>query len=144
MYTVEYQYRLAYRPLFYEINGKPTLTEPRPAIPVTLHHGLLKLQIIALIDSGSTYSLFDYQIGKELGIEVQAGRLQRLSSLGGVVLGYAHRIELKVADDWRFATEVLFSDDAIPRNLLGHYGFIEHAAVGLLGKTGQIYLRPDS
>jgi hypothetical protein len=144
MYTVEYQYRFAYRPLFYEIDGRPTLTEPRPAISVTLHHGLFKLQAIALIDSGSTYSLFDYQIGKELGIDVRAGRLQRLSSLGGLVLGYAHLVELEVAEGWRFATEVLFSDDAIPRNLLGHHGFIEHVAVGLQGKTGQIYLRPEN
>ncbi len=64
MYTVEYQYLFAYRPLFYELAGKPMLSEPRPAIHVTLHSGLLKLQTIAQIDSGSTYSLFDYQIGK--------------------------------------------------------------------------------
>lgn len=125
------------------MDGRPTLTEPRPVIPVTLHHGLLKLQTIALIDSGSTYSLFDYQIGKELGIDVRAGRLQRLSSLGGLVLGYAHRLELEIAEDWRFATEVLISDEAIPRNLLDHHGFIEHVAVGLQGKTGQIYLQPE-
>ena len=60
------------------------------------------------------------------------------------MLGYAHLIELEIADGWRFATGVLFSDDAIPRNLLGHHGFHEHVAVGLQGKTGQIYLRPGN
>ncbi len=59
------------------------------------------------------------------------------------MVGYAHPIELEITDGWRFATEVLFSDDTIPRNLLGHQGFFEHVAVGLQGKTGQIYLRPD-
>ena len=59
------------------------------------------------------------------------------------MLGYAHFVELEVAEDWRFATEVLFSDEAIPRNLLGHHGFIERVTVGLQGKTGQIFLRKD-
>jgi hypothetical protein len=102
MYTVEYQYLFAYRPLFYEINGRPMLTEPRPAIFVTLHNGTLQVQTIAQIDSGSTYSLFDYQLGVELGIEVRSGRLQRLSSLGGSVLGYAHQIELEMVGRMSF------------------------------------------
>jgi hypothetical protein len=144
MYTVEYQYQFAYRPLFYESNGKPMLTEPRPAIFVALQNGTKNLQTIALIDSGSTYSLFDYQAGVELGIDVRSGRPQRLSSLGGVVLGYAHRIEIEIVEGWRFTTEVLFSDQPVSRNLLGHHGFLEHVAVGLHGKISRIYLRKET
>ena len=130
MYSVEYQHLFAYRPLFYESDGKPRLTEPRPAIFVTLQNESRKVKTIALIDSGSTYSLFDYQLGTSLGVEVRSGRPQRLSSLGGLILGYAHQIELEIVEGWSLTAEVLFSDDAIPRNLLGHYGFLEHVAVG--------------
>jgi hypothetical protein len=140
MYTIEYNYLFHYKPLYFENNGKPMLSEPRPAIFITLWNKTNSLQIIALIDSGSTYSLFDYQLGVELGLDVRSGRMQWLSSLGGSVLGYAHQIELEIVGGWKFKTEVLFSDDAIPRNLLGHYGFLEHLAVGLQGKIGEIYL----
>lgn len=54
------------------------LSEPRPAIITTLWMGLNSLQTVALIDSGSTYSLFDYQLGVELGMDVRSGRVQRL------------------------------------------------------------------
>lgn len=143
MHTVEYQYLFSYRPLFYESNGQPMLTEPRPAIFITPHRASKHFHTMALIDSGSTFSLFDNQVGVELGSDVQSGRPHRLSSLGGSVMGYAHVIELEIVPSWRFETEVLFSDQPVPRNLLGHYGFLEQTAVGLHGRTGSICLRNE-
>lgn len=143
MYKVEYHHLFKYRPLYYESNSKPMLSEPRPAIFITIWNESHSVQTIALIDSGSTYSLFDYQLGIELGVDVRSGRKYRLSSLGGSVNGYAHKIELEIVEGWKLPTEVLFSDDAIPRNLLGHYGFLEHVAVGLHGKIGEIFLREE-
>lgn len=119
------------------------LTEPRPALVITLHHNTLSVQTIALIDSGSTCSLFDYQIGKELGIDVRAGELRHLASLGGSVIAYAHSIGLEIAEGFLLKSEVLFSENPVPRNLLGHHGFFDNVAVGLRGKVGQIYLQSE-
>jgi len=39
--------------------------------------------------------------------------------------------------------EVLFSENHIPRNLLGHSGFFDHVAVALRSKLGLIYLNSE-
>ncbi len=40
-------------------------------------------------------------------------------------------------------TAVLFTEFPVPRNLLGHNGFLDHVAVALRSKYGLIYLQPE-
>lgn len=143
MNRLEFEHRFNYRPLFLETSNQLALTPPFPVIEVELSHQGLPKTALALIDSGSTFSVFSRVLADELGIEVVQGRAQRLSTLGGSLLAYGHDIEIAVTSDIHYKTEVLFTEYPIPRNLLGHNGFLDRVAVALRSKYGLIYLQPE-
>jgi len=139
----EFEYQFNYRPLFLETGSQKFLTPLLPVIEVTLSHEEVMTTDLALIDSGSTFSIFTREIADELGIEVIQGRVQRLTTLGGSLLAYGHEIKIEITPTLRYKTEVLFTEYPIPRNLLGHNGFFDHAAIALRSKFGLIYLNPE-
>jgi hypothetical protein len=143
MLQLEFEYQFNYRPLFLETSRQKLLTPPLPVIEVTLSHDEAMTTDLALIDSGSTFSLFTREIADELGIDVVQGRVQKLTTLGGSLLAYGHEIEIEIAPNLQYKTEVLFTEYPIPRNLLGHNGFLEHVTVALRSKYGLIYLNPE-
>jgi hypothetical protein len=119
------------------------LTLPLPVIEIELSYQGTTRTAPSLIDSGSTFSIFSRVLADELGIEVVQGRVQRLTTLGGSLLAYGHEIGIELTPDIRYQTEVLFTEYPIPRNLLGHNGFLEQVAVALRSKYGLIYLTPE-
>lgn len=59
------------------------------------------------------------------------------------MLAYGHEIKIEIAPNLHYKTEVLFTEYPIPRNLLGHNGFLDQVAVALRSKYGLIYLNPE-
>jgi hypothetical protein len=51
--------------------------------------------------------------------------------------------QIEVVPNLHYKAEVLFSEYPIPRNLLGHNGFLDHAAAALRSKFGLIYLNAE-
>lgn len=143
MRTLEFEYQFNYRPIFLETRSQKLLTPPLPVIEVALSYDQAATTDFALIDSGSTFSVFTREIADELGIEVMEGRAQRLNTLGGSLLAYGHELEIEITSSLRYATEILFTEYPIPRNLLGHNGFLDRVAVALRSKYGLIYLQPE-
>jgi hypothetical protein len=138
-----FEYQFSYRPFVLETGSQKTLTPPLPVIETALsYHGLTRTAL-ALIDSGSTFSLFSREIADGLEITVLQGRVQKLSTLGGPLIAYGHEVEIEIMPDFHYQAEVLFSEYPIPRNLLGHNGFLEQVAVALRSKYGLIYLNPE-
>lgn len=143
MNRLEFEHRFNYRPLFLETGSQLPLTPPFPVIEVELSYQGLTKNALSLIDSGSTFSVFSRVLADELGIVVVQGRAQRLSTLGGSLLAYGHDIEIEVMSDIHYKTEALFTEYPIPRNLLGHNGFLDRVAVALRSKYALIYLQPE-
>jgi hypothetical protein len=144
MPQLEFGHQLNYRPLLVETGGRKELTIPLPVIEVTFLHNDLTASDFAIIDSGSIFSLFSREIADELGIEVLQGRTQKLTTLGGPILAYSHQVTIEIVPNFQSKTEILFSEYPIPRNLLGHHGFLNQMAVALRSKFGLIYLNPES
>lgn len=143
MPQLEFEYQFNYRPFVLETASQKTLTPPFPVIEIALAHNDLTRTALALIDSGSTFSLFSRELADVLGIEVLQGRVQKLSTLGGPLLAYGHEIDLEITPNLHYKTEVLLTEYPVPRNLLGHNGFLDHVAVALRSKYGLIYLNPE-
>ncbi|MDZ7289686.1 MAG: retroviral-like aspartic protease family protein [candidate division KSB1 bacterium] len=144
MNRLEFEYRFNYRPLLLETGSRMALTPPLPVIEIEFSYQGATRTALSLIDSGSTFSIFSRVLADELGIEVVQGRAQRLTTLGGTLLAYAHEIGIEITPDLRYKTEVLFTEYPVPRNLLGHNGFLDRVAVALRSKYGFIYLNPES
>jgi len=114
MPELEFKYELSYRPLISETNGGNTLTQPLPVIEVALTYKGITVSDLALIDSGSTYSLFSRDVADQLGIEVLNGDMRKLTTLGGPLIAYSHTIGIEVVPNLRYEAVILFSEYPIP------------------------------
>jgi len=100
----------------------------KPIIPIRIAFADRSLQYDALIDSGADFSIFHEEIGRALGIDIEAGR--RLH-FGGVqraepAVAYLHEVEL-IIGGWKHKTVVGFSTDISEKSygILGQKGFFD-------------------
>jgi len=112
-----------------EIPNKQDPTRPfqRPYLIVRLIYGAKHKDVVALIDSGADLCLFHSDIGKMLGIDIQAGRKWEFQGVaGGKGIAYLHPVRLIVRTLSSINLEVGFTDSmAVGTGLLGQQGFFE-------------------
>jgi hypothetical protein len=86
----------------------------KPADPATA------IEVDAYLDSGAGKSLFDGQIARAIGLDLNKGRPQSYSSTAGYsVNARLHQAIISHPDLGQHSLEVGFSDQEIRRNLLG-------------------------
>lgn len=94
-----------------------------PLIPIKLHYGDKNVKTYALLDSGSTLSVFRNEIAEDLGIEIRSGQEKILQSASGLIRVFIHPLTVEV-DKERFDMNIGFSSDlAASFNILGREGF---------------------
>lgn len=101
----------------------------RPYIGVRLIHGDKHKDLVALIDSGADLSLAHADIGRLVGIDIQAGRPWSYSGAVDSQIGraYIHRLHLIIIDFSSLDIDVAFSDQVAPGTfLLGQRDFFEN------------------
>lgn len=98
-------------------------------------------EVLVTLDTGSRYSLFDGSYAKEIGLDLLSGKEIKLWSLGGAVPGYLHEVVLDIAGS-KFVAEVVFSLNAIPRDLLGRHTIFARTTWGVRESRGEIYFSP--
>lgn len=96
-----------------------------PIISISLSKGLLKTKTTALIDSGASISIFGESTANELNINIEKGEERMLGGVGGRIIGYVHKVKIKVAGK-SFICPVVFSREYnVSFNLLGRDTFFE-------------------
>ena len=94
-----------------------------PAIDVKLIGPKDTIVVKALIDSGASFSVFRSEIAEQIGIEVERGKKLYLEGVGGRILGYIHKVPVKVGNK-RFQCSIVFSREfTVSFNLLGRDNF---------------------
>ncbi|MEW6213494.1 MAG: hypothetical protein AB1631_34685, partial [Acidobacteriota bacterium] len=94
----------------------------------------------AKIDSGASYCIFERRHGKALGLNIESGLLQPISTATDRFITYGHEITLSVAG-FEFDSIVYFAaDDAIKRNVLGRHGWLDRVVLGLIDYEGKLLL----
>lgn len=112
-----------------------------PAIPIGLIGPAGRDDVIAVLDTGAEYSIFDGRRATVLGIEPTRGKHLRFESLAGRMDGWLHTIVLEI-EGFRFPCEVLFSNGHIPRELLGRHTLFDQITIGVREKYMSIYFSP--
>ena len=100
-----------------------------PAVNVTLVGPKGEDDLIAIIDSGATYSLFDGVRAFSIGLALMDGRRETLSALSGQFVVWIHEVDLEILGT-RFRCEVAFSEQHIPRELLGRHTVFDRVRIG--------------
>ena len=67
----------------------------RPVIPIKLQHTDREIGYHVLVDSGADLCLFDAELGREIGIDIEKGKKQEVFGIGGKAsIYYTHRITI--------------------------------------------------
>jgi len=100
-----------------------------PALDVTLIGPQGADELIAIVDTGATYCLFSGVRAPAIGIDLISGKRVRLSGLAGQMTAWIHSVELEILGT-RFHCEVAFSEQPIPRELLGRHTLFDQIRLG--------------
>ena len=99
----------------------------RPVIPVTLINGDRKVTNLAIIDSGADLCIFHAEIGEQIGIDIESGKVQTFSGITREQLtAYFHNIKIGIGGH-EYDCYAGFSRDLanMPYGLLGQVGFFD-------------------
>jgi hypothetical protein len=109
-------------------------------IPVRLQCGDEQSVFTAKVDTGASCCIFARAHGEELGLDIEAGRPQRIGTVMGSSLTFAHLVTLSVLEI-SFETTVYFAEEAsFNRNVLGQQGWLDRLRLGLMDYEGKLYL----
>lgn len=108
-----------------------------PEIPVNLHNGSKTIEgIMALVDTGASHTVFNWDMGKSLGLKIKSGQEICLTGFGSKVLIWLHKMKLEIGP-WNYITDIGFVDKGISLpiiGVLGHKGFFERFDVTFRSK----------
>ena len=112
------------------------------AILVTLLFGGRRIEIPAIVDTGSTFCLFQRRFGEALGLDVESGIRQEFRTAAGQFLAYGHELTLSTLGIEVDATVYFFADEAIRKNVLGRRGWLDRVRLAIVDYEQVLYLAP--
>jgi hypothetical protein len=122
-----------------------TLIEYDPAaagisVPIVLSLGLARLDLWAKLDTGSTYCVFEREIGEGLGLAVEGGQEEWIGTATGRFKAYGHDLTL-FAFGFQLDLTAYFAEQmGFGRNVLGRYGLLQQLKLGLVDYEGKLYV----
>ena len=109
-------------------------------IPVTLGYGGQSLIVTAKVDTGADVCLFSLENGTRLGVPVEQGFPETLSSLGGSIEAFGHEVFLQTGG-LTFQSTVYFAKyPNLPRNILGRRGWLRNLKLAVIDYDNLLYL----
>jgi hypothetical protein len=109
-------------------------------VPVRLRTWAEAIDVRAKIDTGASFCVFARKHAEQLGIDVESGKLEKLSTVTGSFVVYGHEVTLDVLG-LEIATTVYFAaDENFRRNVLGRQGWLDRVRLGLIDYEGKLFL----
>ena len=111
-----------------------------PMIPVIISVDNKEFPLEALIDAGSTASIFKPEVAEALSIDLERCRRIVLRGIGGTITAYVQRVVLKIGGK-DIDTEVTFSKEMdVKINILGREGVFDNFEVCYNDKDKKVKL----
>lgn len=110
-------------------------------VPVTLLSSRSRwADAIVGVDTGSTFCVFDRTYGETLGLDIESGFEQRITTATGSFHTYGHEVTMVVFGiEWQAI--VYFAEaDELSLNVLGRVGFLDRLKVGIVDYEQLLYL----
>ncbi len=132
---------------YLEYPRQPSLAFPdkdrtfRPALEVTVKHQARSLKLICIVDSGADMCAFPAKVGEFLGLEIKAGKSEKLKGIEGTSSRvYYHELALEVGG-YQFECPIGFGE-GIKFPVLGQDGFFDKFEVTFNYLKNEISLKP--
>jgi voltage-gated potassium channel Kch len=114
----------------------------QPGITIDAEIRLLekRVTIAARVDTGASYCIFERKHGEALGLDIESGLMQPISTATGRFITYGHEVTLVVAG-FDFDSIVYFAADVgFARNVLGRHGWLDRISLGIVDYEGKLLL----
>ena|SRR5215203_3235156 len=110
------------------------------SLPVELRLGKDSVIFDAKVDTGSSFCIFERKQGENLGIKIETGLSDSVSTATNQFRVFGHQVTIVVAG-YEFDVMVYFAEEeTFKRNVLGRHGAIENLKVGIVDYEGKLYL----
>jgi hypothetical protein len=112
------------------------------SVPVWLRSGSKIVNLEANVDTGATYCVFRPAIGDLLGLDIESGQPQVMSTPTGAFDTYGHSVEMKTLGVEMIATVYFAADERFNRNVVRQIGWLDRLRIGIVHHDGFLYLAP--
>lgn len=109
-------------------------------VPVELSIGGNVVQLDTKLDTGASFCIFERTYGEMLGLDVEGGEPQTVSTANGAFRVYGYRLAMTALGFQLEATVYFAADESIRRSVLGRRGFIDQLRLCLVGHDGELYV----
>jgi hypothetical protein len=118
----------------------------QPAAQVALFNGERTTRAVAILDSGSLYTVFRPEHAELIGIDdVTAGRPEGVNTFGGTIQVFLFDLEIQLLGAGpRFAGQIGFFSGHASRNILGRSVIFAAFEIGFHERGQVIHLRAES
>ena len=111
-------------------------------IPVRLIFGERDVRFTAIVDTGSTFCVFERIFAESLGLDIEAGDRQEFRTAAGRFVAFGHELTLSTLGLEIDATVYFFADAAIRKNVLGRRGWLDRVRLAIVDYEQVLYLSP--
>lgn len=109
-------------------------------IPVELKVGQRQVLIPnAKLDTGSSFCIFQRVYGESLGLDIESGIEEEISTMKGTFSCYGHEVTLS-ACGIELESVVYFPKYEIPRNVLGRDGWLRKMRIAIIDYDGKLFV----
>ena len=98
----------------------------RPIVSVILNHQE-STTVVALVDSGADRCLFDIEVAKDIGLNIENGQVEYFGGIGGNRMkAFVYNVQLQVADiEKTVEVPIGFTENLGVSGILGQEGFFD-------------------
>lgn len=109
-------------------------------VPVDLFNGDASVRLMAKIDTGASFCIFQKDFAEELGIEVTSGLYQAVATANGRFDTYGHNLDLICLEHRTTAIVYFAMLPDFKRNVLGRAGWLNQHRLGLTDHDSTLHL----
>ncbi len=109
-------------------------------MPIILRVGQAQVNLMAKLDTGASCCIFEREVGEDLGLEIESGTPERITTPMGSFTAYGHSVSL-LAFGYQFDMTAYFAAmPAFRRNVLGRRGWMQQLKLGIVDYEGKLYV----
>jgi hypothetical protein len=111
-------------------------------VPITLWVDRQSVELLAKLDTGAAYCIFERKYAEILGLDVESGRLQRFRTVAGSFAAYEHEVTIQTLGI-EFPAIVFFAQDpTFSSNYLGRAGWLDRLRIGIVDYDRMLFVGP--
>jgi predicted aspartyl protease len=109
------------------------------SLPVKLRSGEATIDLVANLDTGATYCLFERSYAEALGLNVELGVPMSFATANSRFEAYGHEVTISTLDIEVHSLVFFFADASIIKNVLGRHGWLDRLNVGIVDHDQLLY-----